>query len=106
MAVAIGVGGLLQARRVARTLSHRITTMNPGQGFVANIVTGFLVVGASQMGLPVSTTHVSCGALFGIGTVTGAARWKTIGTILAAWVITLPLGGLLGYGSFLVLQGI
>ncbi|MEX0641412.1 MAG: inorganic phosphate transporter [Pirellulales bacterium] len=42
-------------------------------------------------GIPVST-HVSCGALFGIGAVTGQARWATIGKILLAWVTTLPLG--------------
>jgi PiT family inorganic phosphate transporter len=44
----------------------------------------------------VSTTHVSCGSLFGIGTVTGQGHWKTIGGILLAWIVTLPLAGLLG----------
>ncbi len=56
--------------------------------------------------MPVSTTHVSCGALFGIGAATGAARWKTIGIIFVAWATTLPLGGLLGYGSFLAIQSL
>ena len=96
VAVAIGIGGVLSARRVAETMSHRITAMNPGQGFVANIVTGLLVIGASKLGLPVSTTHVSCGSLVGIGTATRQARWKMIGEILLAWVITLPVAALLG----------
>ncbi len=96
VAVAIGIGGLIGSRRVAETMSHRITAMNPGQGFVANIVTGLLVVGASRLGLPVSTTHLSCGSLFGIGTATRQARWKMIGEILLAWVITLPAAALLG----------
>ncbi|TDJ46685.1 MAG: inorganic phosphate transporter [Gammaproteobacteria bacterium] len=100
---AIAFGGWMSARRVAETLSHGITTMNPGQGFTANIVTGALVIGASNFGLPVSTTHVSCGALFGIGTLTRQARWKTIGEILLAWAITLPVAGLLGAAFALML---
>lgn len=93
---AIAIGGWLGARRVAETMSHRITAMNPGQGFLANIVAGSLVVGASRLGLPVSTTHVSCGSLFGIGAASRQARWQTIGEILLAWVVTLPLAALLG----------
>ena len=103
---AIAAGGLLSARRVAETMAHRVTAMNPGQGFAANLVTGLLVVGASRFGMPVSTTHVSCGALFGIGTVTGQARWKTIGQILLAWVITLPVAGLLGATLILLLRAL
>ncbi len=100
----IALGGLVSARRVAETMSMRITKMNHGQGFTANALAGLIIIGASRLGMPVSTTHVSCGALFGIGAVTGDARWKTISTILVAWITTLPLGGLLGYGSFLLLQ--
>ena len=59
VAVAIAVGGLLSARRVAETMSHKITDMNHGQGFSANFATGLLVMAASVFGLPVSTTHVS-----------------------------------------------
>ena len=88
--VAMAVGGLLSARRVATTMSERITTMNHGQGFTANLVTALLVLNASRWGLPVSTTHVSCGSLFGLGAVTGQARWKMIRTIVLSWVATLP----------------
>ena len=70
--------------------------MNPGQGFVANFVTAALVIGASRLGVPVSTTHVSCGSLFGIGAVTGRAHWGVIGRIVGAWALTLPAAGLLG----------
>lgn len=94
--LAIAAGGLLAARRVAETLAHRVTEMNPGQGLLANAVTALLVVGASRWGLPVSTTHVACGALFGIGAATGRARWGTIGRILLAWGVTLPLAAALG----------
>lgn len=93
---AMAVGGILGAKRVAETMSTKIVTLNAGQGFVANLTTAVLVIGASILGRPVSTTHVSTGALFGIGAVTGTARWKTIATLLIAWATTLPLGALAG----------
>ncbi len=89
--VAMAIGGLLNARKVAVTMSWRITSMNHGQGFTANLVTACLVTMASGFGWPVSTTHVSCGSLFGIGAVNGSARWSMIRTIVLAWLVTLPL---------------
>ena len=94
--LAIAAGGILNARRVAQTMSRRITTMNDGQGCTANLMTSLIVIGASRLGIPVSTTHVSCGALFGIGMVSGGAHWATIARILVAWVTTLPLAAALG----------
>jgi PiT family inorganic phosphate transporter len=91
----MSLGAVLQARKVAQTMSHQITPMNHGQGFSANLVTAALVLAASRFGLPVSTTHVSCGSLFGLGLVTRQAQWKTIGRILLAWVITLPTAAIL-----------
>ena len=93
--MAMAVGGLLQARKVARTMSKRITPMNHGQGFTANLVSASLVSLASFLSLPVSTTHVTCGSIFGIGQVSGRADWGVVRNILLSWVITLPLSGLL-----------
>lgn len=98
--VFMAAGGYWSGRKVAETMSRKITEMNPGQGFAGNLTTGILVVFASKWGLPVSTTHVSCGALFGIGSVTGQANWKTILTILTAWVTTLPVAASLGVLCF------
>ncbi len=95
---AMALGGLLAARRVAETLAHCITPMTPGQGLVANCVTALLVTGASPMGLPLSTTHVSAGGIFGIGVDSGSLRWRAVGGILSAWVTTLPLAAALGAG--------
>jgi PiT family inorganic phosphate transporter len=94
--MAIAAGGLLGAGRVAGTMSKKITAMNPGQGLTANLITSALVLAASPMGWPLSTTHVSCGALFGVGAVTRQARWGTIAGIFGAWLVTLPLAALLG----------
>lgn len=106
VAVVIACGGLLNARRVAETMSHKITPLNHGQGFTANLVTALVVIGASRLGMGVSTTHVSCGALFGLGTVTRQARWKMIGTIVAAWVTTLPAAIAIGAVSFWVIRSL
>ncbi|MBK8915365.1 MAG: anion permease [Phycisphaerales bacterium] len=103
VAAAMALGGWLNSRRVAETMSRRITDLNAGQGLTGNLVTAALVLGASHLGVPVSTTHVSCGSLFGIGFETGAARWKTVGAILLAWATTLPCGALLGAAAFWML---
>jgi len=89
--LAMAMGGLLNARKVAETMSRKITPMNPGQGFTANLVTGVLVVFATRLGVPVSTTHVSVGSLFGIGTVTREANTKMVKEISLSWVLTLPV---------------
>ena len=67
--------------------------MNDGQGLSANLVTAGLVLSASWLAMPVSTTHVAVGSIFGIGAATGGGRKKAIARILLAWVITLPLAG-------------
>ena len=102
--IAIALGGWLGARKTAEKLSHGITEMNAGQGFSANLVTSVLVVFASRWGLPVSTTHVSCGALFGVGSTTGQAHWKSIGQILLAWITTLPFAALISWITFKTLS--
>jgi PiT family inorganic phosphate transporter len=94
----------VQSRKVAHTVSQRITTLNPGQGFTANLVTALLVIGASRMGVPVSTTHVSCGCIFGISAANGVRRWRTIGLFLLTWLTTLPLGLALGAGSLSLIR--
>jgi inorganic phosphate transporter, PiT family len=102
--LAMAAGGLIAGRRVAETMSRRITVMNPGQALTGNLTTAGLVLLASRFGLPVSTTHVSCGALFGIGLVSGRARWRTIVQIALAWLITVPVAAAVGATVMLVLR--
>ncbi|MEL6555860.1 MAG: inorganic phosphate transporter [Cyanobacteria bacterium J06621_11] len=101
---AIALGGIIQSRHVAETMSKRITDLSCGQGFTANITTAFLVLVASNMGVPVSTTHVSCGSIFGIGAVTRSGKWSTISKILGTWVTTLPFAAVLSGGLYLLLN--
>ena len=95
IAAVMAVGGLLHARKVAETVSRRITRMSHAEGLVANLVTSFLVLTASHSGLPVSTTHVSCSSIFGMGLVTGKADKSVTRQILVSWVLTLPLAAVL-----------
>lgn len=93
--LAMATGAILSAKKVAVTMSRRITRMNHGQGFSANLVTAFLVIFASKWELPVSTTHVSCGSIFGIGIVNKKANFSVIRQIVLAWVLTLPLAAII-----------
>jgi PiT family inorganic phosphate transporter len=104
VAVAMAVGGLLNAKKVADTMANKITDMNPGQGFSANLATALLVNTASYHGLPVSTTHVSVGSLLGIGITTQQAKWKPVIGVLLSWVITLPCAAALAALAYLVLR--
>jgi PiT family inorganic phosphate transporter len=103
VAAAIAVGGVTGARRVAETLSGKITRLSPGQGLTANLTTSLLVAAASLLALPVSATHVSVGSMVGIGLVNGTARRRTIQSILVAWVTTLPTGAALTAVAYLLL---
>ena len=94
VAAAMAIGGLLNARRVAIMMSKKITPLNPGQGLTANLVTSGLVILASRFGLPVSTTHVSVGSLFGIGLITREANWRVVSGILMSWLLTLPIAAI------------
>ena len=91
VAAAMAAGGLLLARRVAETMSRRITSLDPGQGIAANVVTAAMVLGASAAGLPVSTTHVSVGSIIGVGSSAHTAHWPVIREVLASWLLTLPI---------------
>lgn len=92
----IAVGGVAGARPVAQTMSYRITTLNHAQGLVGNLTTALLVLLASRHGLPVSTTHVACGAVIGVGAASGNVHWGGVKKIALAWVTTLPLAAVLG----------
>ncbi len=94
VAIIMALGGLLNARRVAETMSHKITTISHGQGLAANLSTALLVIFASRFGMPVSTTHVSVGSLFGIGLTHGNTNYQMIRSILLSWFLTLPCAAL------------
>ncbi|MCI0656773.1 MAG: inorganic phosphate transporter, partial [Acidobacteria bacterium] len=91
IALAMALGGILGSARVARTMSKEITPMTAPQGLVANLVTSILVVGASLVSLPDSTTHVSCGAIAGLGVRLRKLAGRRFLQIAVSWMVTLPL---------------
>ncbi len=104
VAVTIAIGAMVDADRVAETLGRKVTDMNPGQGFAASLATATLVTTASLHSLPVSTTHVSVGALLGIGVTTRQAKWRTIIEIMLAWVSTVPCAAVLGALAYVAIS--
>ncbi len=103
-AAAMGVGGMVGSARIADTMGDRITEIEHGRGLVANLVTSFLVIVASIWGVPVSTTHVSTGAIIGIGTGKSCTDWGLVRSIVLAWIATLPVAAALGAMFFLLLS--
>ncbi len=104
VALAMALGGALGAARVANTMSKQITPMATPEAVGANLVSAILVMLASRLALPVSTTHVTSGGIFGIGLLRRAeANWRRVGDILFSWVGTLPLGAALALIFYRVL---
>lgn len=105
VALAIAIGGVLGAARVAQTRSKRITPMATREAVTANLVAATLMTLASPFALPVSTTHVTSGGIFGIGLLRKEeANWTKVREILLAWAVTLPLGAALAAVTFLLLR--
>lgn len=94
--VAMFAGGMLSSKKVSENMSKNITPLNDGQGFTANFATGISVIAGSLFGLPLSTTHVSVGSIFGIGVSNKERNSKVIKEIIFSWVLTLPIAAAFG----------
>ncbi len=92
--------------RIIRTMGHKMVKLQPVHGFAAETSAGAVILTASHFGIPVSTTHVISTAIMGVGTVKrfSAVKWGVVGRIVWAWVLTLPITGLLGYFSVKLLH--
>jgi inorganic phosphate transporter, PiT family len=95
IALAMALGGVLAAAKVAKVMSQSISAMTNVQALTANFVAAALVIAASRFGLPVSTTHVTVAAITGIGMSNGSADFGAIKKILASWLVTLPIAACL-----------
>lgn len=97
-ALLIGAGFWFFGYKVVRSLGNKITYVSPTRGYVINIATSLTVLGASKLGIPVSTTQCQLGATIGVGLSsldTKAINWKQIGFIVTGWLLTLPIAGLI-----------
>lgn len=107
-AVGIVIGLATYGYKVIATIGKEITELTPSRGFAAELATATTVVGASAIGLPVSTTHTLVGAVLGIGIARGigALNLGVVGSIFMSWIITLPAGAILSIIFFTILQAI
>ena len=88
--IALIVGLWFVGKEVIKTVGTSLAEMHPASGFSAELSAAAVVMAASFMGLPVSSTHILVGAVLGIGLVNRNANWKLMKPIGLAWVITLP----------------
>lgn len=107
-ATGIVIGLATYGYKVIATIGREITELTPSRGFAAELATASTVVGASAIGLPVSTTHTLVGAVLGVGIARGigALNLGVIGSIFMSWIITLPVGAGLSILYFLILRAI
>jgi PiT family inorganic phosphate transporter len=94
--LAIGAGTYVGGWRIMRTLGQRVFSMEPASGFAAQTTAGVTIYLATHFGYPLSTTHVIAGSVMGAGATRrlSAVRWGVAGTIVFAWVLTIPAAAL------------
>jgi PiT family inorganic phosphate transporter len=95
----MGVGTATGGWRIIRTMGFRLTRLEPVHGFAAETSAGLSILLASSLGVPLSTTHTINIAIMGVGATKrfSAVRWGVAGNIVAAWILTFPVCGALGY---------
>ena len=105
-AAAIALGTYSGGWRIIRTMGQRIIRLEPINGFAAETASASILLSSSLLGLPVSTTQVVSSAVVGVGSTRnpGAVRWGVAGSILIAWVLTLPAAAAAGAITFEVLR--
>ena len=98
-AFAISAGTAMGGRKVIKTIGMRMTNLRPVHGFSTHIAAAAIIETASHFGIPVSTTHCVTASVMGVGATRrfSAVRWGIAGNIVAAWILTFPICGVLGY---------
>ena len=103
---AIAVGTLAGGWRIVKTMGYKITKLRPVHGFAAETAGAATIIGASVAGIPVSTTHVICSSIMGVGTTMGIStvKWGVARRIVWAWILTIPVSAMIGFVSFMVIR--
>ena len=104
--IALIVGLWFIGKEVIQTVGKDLAKLHPSSGFTAELAAASVVMGASVIGLPVSSTHILVGAVLGIGIVNRNANWKMMKPIVLAWVITLPAAAVLSIIGFVALGAV
>ncbi|MBI2359442.1 MAG: inorganic phosphate transporter [Deltaproteobacteria bacterium] len=98
-ATTMGIGTALGGWKIVRTMGIRLTKLEPVHGFSAETSAALVIEAASRLGIPLSTTHTISTSIMGVGSVQrfSAVRWGVAGEIVAAWILTVPVCGLIAY---------
>jgi PiT family inorganic phosphate transporter len=101
-ATAISLGTAAGGWRIIRTMGTKVVKLDPVHGFAAETTAALVILGASRLGVPVSTTHVISSAIMGVGSATHfrAVRWIVARSIGIAWILTIPASGLVAAGAY------
>lgn len=107
---AMALGTALGGWRIVRTMGMKITKLKPVGGFCAETGGAFTLFLATNLGIPVSTTHTITGSIIGVGATRGASavKWGVARRIVWAWILTIPAAAAIGAGCFyfsLLFQG-
>ena len=105
-ATAISLGTAAGGWRIIRTMGQRVVKLDPVHGFAAETTAATIILGASSIGVPVSTTHVISSAIMGVGASDrfSAVRWGVAGNIITAWILTIPASALVAWLAWEVLS--
>ncbi|MBP7931376.1 MAG: inorganic phosphate transporter [Chitinophagaceae bacterium] len=95
--LAIGIGTMSGGWKIVKTMGTKITKVTPLEGVAAETAGAFTLFFTGQMGIPVSTTHTITGSIIGVGATKrlSAVRWGVTSSLLVAWILTIPVSGLL-----------
>ena len=101
-AVTMAAGTAAGGWRIIRTMGHKMVKLQPVHGFAAETAAAITITGASELGIPLSTTHVISTSILGVGASKrlDAVKWGLVGRIVWAWVLTIPITLTLGYLFF------
>jgi inorganic phosphate transporter, PiT family len=103
--LAIGLGTMAGGWRIVKTMGMRLTKLRPVGGFCAETAGAVMLLGTAFGGIPVSTTHTITGSIVGVGATQrlSAVRWGIAGSIVWAWILTIPLSGMIAAATWFVL---
>jgi inorganic phosphate transporter, PiT family len=103
---AIALGTLSGGWRIIHTMGSRLTRLKPRSGFCAETAAALTILFATELHLPVSTTHVTAGAISGVGSIQRfkAVRWGVATNIFWAWILTIPASAIVGWLSVIVMR--
>lgn len=102
----IALGTFFGGWRIVKTMGMKITKLKPVSGFCAETASALTLIFATELGVPVSTTHTITGAIVGVGSLNGASavRWGVARNIVWAWILTIPAAGLVAAGVWFIVE--